>query len=175
MPDILRVKRRFAGGAAGAPASLASAEIAFNEQDNVLYYGKGNTGGLATSILPIAGPGGFLPLSGGTMSSGISFGAVLGGTNSDLSKHLLLHTAGYGFGITGGRLNLVVASGGSQVFVVAAADRVTVNASGITMGATSDITLVRDGSATMHAVTKRQLDALATRVAYIEARFIRPS
>src|SRR5262245_13422380 len=55
MVDTLRIKRRAAGGAAGPPASLASAEIAFNEQDNTLYYGKGNSGGLATSILAIAG------------------------------------------------------------------------------------------------------------------------
>jgi hypothetical protein len=48
------------GGAAGAPNSLAAAEIAYNEQDDTLYYGKGNSGGLATNILPIAGPGSFL-------------------------------------------------------------------------------------------------------------------
>jgi hypothetical protein len=55
--DTLRIKRRAAGGAAGPPSSLAAAELAFNEQNNVLYYGKGNSGGVATSIIPIAGPG----------------------------------------------------------------------------------------------------------------------
>src|SRR5262245_45598354 len=55
MVDVLRIKRRAAGGAAGPPSSLAAAEIAFNEQDNILYYGKGNSGGNATSILAIAG------------------------------------------------------------------------------------------------------------------------
>ena len=44
MANTLRIKRRAAGGAAGAPASLANAELAFNEQDNTLYYGTG-TGG----------------------------------------------------------------------------------------------------------------------------------
>jgi hypothetical protein len=60
MADVLRIKRRAAGGAAGPPATLAAAEIAFNEQDNTLYYGKGNSGGMATSIIAIAGanPGG---------------------------------------------------------------------------------------------------------------------
>jgi hypothetical protein len=55
MPDTLRIKRRAAGGAAGPPSTLAAAELAFNEQDNVLYYGKGNSGGNATSIIPIGG------------------------------------------------------------------------------------------------------------------------
>lgn len=55
MADTLRIKRRAAGGAAGPPATLKSAEIAFNEQDNTLYYGKGDSGGNATSIIAIAG------------------------------------------------------------------------------------------------------------------------
>jgi hypothetical protein len=61
MADTLRIKRRAAGGAAGAPTSLAAAELAYNEQDDTLYYGKGNSGGNATSILAIAGPGSFPP------------------------------------------------------------------------------------------------------------------
>lgn len=59
MSGTLRIKRRAVGGAAGAPASLAAAEIAYNEQDDTLYYGKGDSGGTATSIVPIAGPGAF--------------------------------------------------------------------------------------------------------------------
>ena len=55
MADVLRIKRRAVGGAAGPPATLAAAEIAFNEQDQTLYYGLGNSGGVATSIIPIAG------------------------------------------------------------------------------------------------------------------------
>jgi hypothetical protein len=55
MANILRIKRRAVGGAAGPPATLKSAEIAFNEQDNTLYYGKGDSGGNATSVIAIAG------------------------------------------------------------------------------------------------------------------------
>lgn len=55
MANIFRIKRRAAGGAAGAPSTLAAAEIAFNEQDNILYYGRGNSGGNAVTIIPIAG------------------------------------------------------------------------------------------------------------------------
>lgn len=64
MPNTLRIKRRAAGGASGAPASLANAELAFNEQDDVLYYGKGTggAGGTATSVIAIGGPGFAAPL-----------------------------------------------------------------------------------------------------------------
>jgi hypothetical protein len=59
MANTVRIKRRAAGGAAGAPASLQNAELAFNEQDNTLYYGTGTggSGGSATSVIAIAGPG----------------------------------------------------------------------------------------------------------------------
>ena len=59
MSSTLRIKRRAVGGAAGAPVSLAAAELAFNEQDQTLYYGSGNSAGLATSIYAIGGPGAF--------------------------------------------------------------------------------------------------------------------
>ena len=59
MANTVRIKRRLAGGPAGAPSSLQNAELAFNEQDSVLYYGvgTGGAGGSATSILAIGGPG----------------------------------------------------------------------------------------------------------------------
>jgi hypothetical protein len=65
MPNTLRIKRRAAGGAAGAPASLANAELAFNEQDSTLYYGTGTggAGGTATSVIAIGGPGSFAALA----------------------------------------------------------------------------------------------------------------
>ena len=47
----------------GAPSGLLNAELAFNEVDNTLYYGFGDTAGSASSILAIAGPGAFLTLS----------------------------------------------------------------------------------------------------------------
>ena len=65
MANTLRIKRRASGGGAGAPSSLENAELAFNEQTDVLYYGKGTggTGGSATQIIPIAGAGAFVDLS----------------------------------------------------------------------------------------------------------------
>ena len=65
MANTIRIKRRANGGGAGAPASLENAELAFNEQTNVLYYGTGTggAGGTATSIIPIAGTGAFVDTS----------------------------------------------------------------------------------------------------------------
>lgn len=56
MSNTLRIKRRLTG-ASGAPSVLANAELAYNEVDNVLYYGQGTggAGGTATSIIAIGG------------------------------------------------------------------------------------------------------------------------
>ena len=64
MANTLRIKRR-ASGSPGAPTSLANAELAYNEVDDVLYYGKGTggAGGTATTIPAIAGAGAYLTLS----------------------------------------------------------------------------------------------------------------
>jgi len=64
MANTLRIKRR-ASGSPGAPTSLANAELAFNEVDNTLYYGKGTggAGGTASSVEAIGGNGAYLTLS----------------------------------------------------------------------------------------------------------------
>ena len=64
MANTIQLKRRISG-VAGAPAALKSGELAHNEVDDTLYVGKGDDGaGNATSIVPVAGSGGFLALSG---------------------------------------------------------------------------------------------------------------
>ena len=40
----IRLKKRAATGAAGAPSSLARSEVAINEADKTLYYGFGDNG-----------------------------------------------------------------------------------------------------------------------------------
>lgn len=70
MANTLRIKRRASGGT-GAPSTLASAEIAFNEVDNILYYGKGDSGGTATSIIAIAGPGNYLDITSAQTATGV--------------------------------------------------------------------------------------------------------
>jgi hypothetical protein len=64
MANVIRLKRRLAGGAAGAPSALKSAELAWNMQDNILYGGFGDDGGgNATSVIALAGPGFAAPLA----------------------------------------------------------------------------------------------------------------
>lgn len=63
MANILRIKRRTTG-LSGAPSSLKNAELAYNEVDDVLYYGRGADGNdNATTIPAIAGPGAYLTLA----------------------------------------------------------------------------------------------------------------
>ena len=64
MANTLRIKRRSSAGSAGAPTSLENAELAFNEADNILYYGTGTggAGGSATSVIAIAGYGAYTTL-----------------------------------------------------------------------------------------------------------------
>lgn len=65
MANTVRIKRR-ASGSPGAPVSLENAELAFNEVDDTLYYGKGagGAGGTATTVEAIAGRGATVMLSG---------------------------------------------------------------------------------------------------------------
>jgi hypothetical protein len=65
MANTIRIKRRAASGGAGAPSTLANAELAFNEATNILYYGTGTggAGGSATSVIAISGNGAFVDLS----------------------------------------------------------------------------------------------------------------
>jgi len=86
MANTIRIKRRANGGGAGAPATLANAELAFNEQTNIMYYGTGTggSGGSATSVIAVAGNGAFADLStnqtiGGTKTfSNTITGAITG-------------------------------------------------------------------------------------------------
>ena len=59
MANRLRLKRRVSGNA-GAPATLLNGEVAVNEVDGVVWYGKGlGQDGNATSVIAIGGDGVF--------------------------------------------------------------------------------------------------------------------
>ena len=61
MASTIRIKKRAASGSDGAPSSLASSELAFNESDLKLYYGFGDGGSAdASSIIAIGGAGAFV-------------------------------------------------------------------------------------------------------------------
>jgi hypothetical protein len=66
----VRIKRR-ASGNAGAPATLLNAELAYNEVDDILYYGKGNSAGNAVTIEAIGGRGTIVSLTGDQTISGV--------------------------------------------------------------------------------------------------------
>lgn len=57
MATPIRVKRRAAGGASGAPSSLLQSELAYSEVDQILYIGQGSGG--SASVVAIAGPGSY--------------------------------------------------------------------------------------------------------------------
>ena len=65
MSNTIRIKRR-SSGTTDAPSSLENAELAFNEVDDILYYGKGvgGAGGSATTVEAIGGKGAFVGLAG---------------------------------------------------------------------------------------------------------------
>jgi len=70
MANTLRIKRR-TSGAAGAPSTIENAELAFNEVDDILYYGEGTAGAGGTgTALAIAGPGAFVTLTSAQSISG---------------------------------------------------------------------------------------------------------
>ncbi len=59
MANRVRLKRRVSGNV-GAPATLLNGEVAVNEVDNVVWYGKGlGQDGNATSVIAIGGDGVF--------------------------------------------------------------------------------------------------------------------
>lgn len=113
MANIIRIKRR-ATGAAGAPTSLQNAELAFNEVDNVLYYGKGTggAGGTATTVDPIGGFGAFLALTGDQTVNGVkTFNSTIVGNIDTASKLLTARTVD----ITGDATWQVTFDGSSNV------------------------------------------------------------
>ena len=62
MTNTIRIKKRAASGADGAPSSLSPSELAFNESDLKLYYGFGDNGSTppsASSIITVGGSGAF--------------------------------------------------------------------------------------------------------------------
>lgn len=95
MANTIRIKRR-ASGNAGAPTTLENAELAFNEVDNILYYGKGTggAGGSATTVEAIGGVGAFATLTSSQTISGaktftgtVSLGSSATATTPDASDN----------------------------------------------------------------------------------------
>lgn len=113
MANTIRIKRRSSAGAAGSPATLTPAELAYNENDNTLYYGFGDGGvGLSSSVVPIAGSGAFMTtgttqtvsaaktfsnitISGGSIAGITDLAIADGGTGSSTAAGALTNLGAY--------------------------------------------------------------------------------
>jgi hypothetical protein len=70
MANAIQIKRRASSGSAGKPSasSLKWGELAFNEADNILYYGYGSGNDQANTVQEIGGSGYFASRSGANAS-----------------------------------------------------------------------------------------------------------
>lgn len=157
MSNKIRIKRRATGGAAGAPTSLENAELAFNEQDDVLYYGEGTggAGGTATAVIAIAGPGAFTTLSTAqTLSGDKTFSGVVivptpsanthaatksyvDGAISNVATSFTAAGDSGSVSITSGADTLTIAGGVGLTSTAAATDTVTINLDNTAVAAAS--------------------------------------
>lgn len=88
MPNQIRIKRRSAGGGAGAPASLWQAELAYNEDGQTLWIGEGTggAGGSATTIVAVGGLGNFVSLTANQTITGTkTFNGTLAATGGTVN------------------------------------------------------------------------------------------
>lgn len=146
MSNTIRIKRRANGGGAGAPASLANAELAFNEQTNVLYYGTGTggAGGTATSVIAIAGNGAFVDLSSNqTIGGNKTFSStVIGSITGNAGSATQLASA-RDISMTGDGTWTVSFNGSSNV-----SGALTLANTGVTAGTYTKVTVNAKGLAT---------------------------
>ena len=150
----IRIKRR-TSGASGAPSSLANAELAYSEVDDILYYGKGTggSGGSASTIPAIAGTGAFLSLSGTqtvtgnkTFSGSVALGSsATASTPSSGDDSTSVATTAYvqGEGFLTGNETITIsgdASGSGTTSI-----SLTLANSGVSAGTTSGVTVNAKG------------------------------
>jgi len=152
MANTLRIKRRSSAGSAGAPTSLENAELAFNEADNILYYGTGTggAGGSATSVIAIAGYGAYLTL--GT-SQTVTGDKTFSGTVSVATPSANAHAATKLYvdnAISNVATSFTAAGDSGTVTIVSGTDTLTIaGGTGLTSsaGATDTVTINLDNTA----------------------------
>jgi hypothetical protein len=152
MANTLRIKRRSSAGSAGAPTSLENAELAFNEADNILYYGTGTggAGGSATSVIAIAGYGAYLTL--GT-SQTVTGDKTFSGTVSVATPSANAHAATKLYvdsAVSNATTTFTLAGDGGTSQTITSGDTLTISGgTGLTAtaGATDTITINLDNTA----------------------------
>jgi len=156
MANTIRIKRRASGGGAGAPASLANAELCFNEQTNVLYYGTGTggSGGSATSIIAIGGSGAF--------ATQAYVATAVAGVSVDLSAYAALAGASFtGNVVVGGNLTVNGTTTTINSTTLTTADKNIELAKGSTTDAAAD-----GGGITIHAAADYTFNWVASTSAW---------
>ena len=134
----------------------ASTESTGNAGSNLELNSYADDGALVTNVWSVNRSTGIT-----TYSKGISFGTNVGASATDTSKHIVLHTNGYGFSVTSGRLNILTSTGASVVFNINATDRVTISYANVT--SQIPIVLPSDPTTNLQAATKQYVDATITR------------
>lgn len=152
MANTIRIKRRASGDGAGAPSSLANAELAFNESTNILYYGTGTggAGGSATQVIAIGGSGAVVGLAGtqtitgdktfsGTVALGGSATATTqsaGNNSTAVATTAYVYTAVSAIGAFSG---LTFAGDGGTTQAIASGDTLTISG-GVGLSSTASAT-----------------------------------
>ena len=128
MSNTIRIKKRAASGSAGAPPSLFPSEIAYNENDNKLYYGfsdDGSTPPAATSIITIGGSGAFFNKTDTRSANAILAGPTSGSAAAPTFRSLvasdipsITHSkvSDFDTGVRTNRLNEMTAPNGAVSF-----------------------------------------------------------
>lgn len=149
MANTIRIKRRATGGGSGAPATLQNAELAYNEESNVLFYGTGTggAGGSATSVIPIAGVGAFVDTSTAQTVAGVKTfsSTIVGSVNGNAGTATALQTA-RNIQLTGDVTGTTSFDGSANVSISS-----TLANSGITAGTFTKVTFNAKGIATTGA------------------------
>ena len=151
MANTIRIKRRASAGAAGAPTTLENAELAYNEADDVLYYGKGTggLGGTATSVEAIAGFGAYTSLgTTQTITGNKTFSGTLSVATPTASAHAT--TKSYVDSAITGVSTFTAAGDTGTVTITNGADTLTIaGGTGLTSlaGATDTVTINLDNTA----------------------------
>ena len=128
MSNTIRIKKRAASGSAGSPSSLFPSELAYNENDNKLYYGFGDDGQSppsATSIITIGGSGAFFNKTDTRNANLILAGPTTGSAAAPTFRSLvaadiptIAHTkiSDFDTGVRTNRLNEMTAPNGAVSF-----------------------------------------------------------
>jgi len=134
----------------------ASTESTGNAGSNLELNSYADNGALVTNVWSVNRATGIT-----TYTNGISFGTNVGATVVDTSKHIVLHTNGYGFSVTSGRLNILASTGAAIVSNIGGTDRLTVSFTAVT--SQIPIVLPSDPTTALQAATKQYVDATITR------------